>query len=61
MKAQVIIDMPNRCDECKLRHMGLAWCNVGGFSTSHFPTGKPVDQKKRHPKGPLVPIEEETT
>ena len=53
MKAVIIIDMPERCDTCPVRHMGLAYCNVGRFSTSHYASGKPVDQTHRHPKCPL--------
>lgn len=56
MKAVIIIDMPDRCDACQVRHMGLAYCNVGKFSTSHYASGKPVDQSKRHPKCPARPI-----
>lgn len=56
MKAVIIIDMPERCDTCQVRHMGLAYCNVGRFSTSHYASGKPVDQSKRHPKCPARPI-----
>ena len=56
MKAVIIIDMPERCDTCPVRHMGLAYCNVGRFSTSHYSSGKPVDQSKRHPKCPARPL-----
>lgn len=56
MKAVIIIDMPERCDACQIRHMGLAYCNVGKFSTSHYASGKPVDQTRRHPKCPARPI-----
>ena len=53
MKAVVVIDMPERCDGCPVRHAGMAYCTIGKFSTSHFNTGKPVNQTKRHPKCPL--------
>lgn len=53
MKAFVVIDMPERCDTCPLRHSGMAYCTVGEFSTSHFSSYKPVNEKKRHPKCPL--------
>jgi len=56
VKAVIIIDMPERCDTCPVRHMGLAYCNVGRFSTSHYASGKPVDQSKRHPKCPARPL-----
>jgi len=56
MKAVAVIDMPERCDTCPVRHAGMAYCTVGRFSTSHFNSGKPVDQRKRHPKCPLEPL-----
>ena len=56
MKAVIIIDMPDRCDACPIRHMGLAYCNVGKFSTSHYNSGKPVDNTRRHPQCPARPL-----
>lgn len=56
MKAVIVIDMPEKCDECPVRHMGLAYCTVGKFSTSHFASGKPVDATHRHPKCPARPL-----
>ena len=53
MKAVVVIDMPERCNGCPVRHAGMAYCTIGKFSTSHFNTGKPVNQMKKHPKCPL--------
>jgi hypothetical protein len=57
MKAILIkgMEMPENCDDCKLRHIGLARCNVTGNSTSHHPTGVPMNQKER-PK--WCPLEE---
>ena len=42
MKGFVIIDVPECCDKCRLRHMGMAYCNVAGRSTSHTNAGKPL-------------------
>lgn len=32
--------MPGRCNECPMRQINLARCQVTGKSTSHHPTGK---------------------
>lgn len=47
MKGFVIIDVPECCDKCRLRHMGMAYCNVAGRSTSHTNAGKPLDETVR--------------
>ncbi len=48
--------MPERCDECQLRHMGMARCQVTGRSTSHYPNGKPMNEKKRPDWCPLLEV-----
>lgn len=55
-KMVVVIDEPKNCDACRLRHMGLARCQIGGFSTSHFSGGKPVNSSRRHPGCLLRPL-----
>lgn len=52
------MEMPARCDECRLRHIGLARCNVTGRSTSHNGSGKPIDQTHRPDWCPLIEVEE---
>lgn len=50
------MEMPARCDECRLRHIGLARCNVTGRSTSHYSSGKPMDQTCRPNWCPLIKV-----
>ena len=50
------MEMPGNCDDCPFRHVALAFCHIIKTSTSHFPSGKPINQKKRHPKCPLVEV-----
>ena len=52
------MEMPNSCDGCRLRAIALARCQITMKSTSHFPTGKPMDQTKRPKWCPLVGIPE---
>ena len=54
MKGFVIIDVPERCDKCCLRHMGMAYCNVAGRSTSHTNAGKPLDETVRPKFCPII-------
>ena len=54
MKGFVIIDVPERCDKCRLRHMGMAYCNVAGRSTSHTNAGKPLDETVRPKFCPII-------
>lgn len=46
-KAVLVMDMTEDCDKCKIRAIGLAWCNVARKSTSHYANGKPIDERKR--------------
>lgn len=54
MKGFVIIDVPECCGKCRLRHMGMAYCNVAGRSTSHTNTGKPLDETVRPKFCPII-------
>ena len=54
MKGFVIIDVPECCDKCRLRHMGMAYCNVAGRSTSHTNAGKPLDKTVRPKFCPII-------
>ena len=51
--------MPERCDECPIRQINLARCQVTRKSTSHHPTGKPMNQKERPKWCPLVEVPED--
>lgn len=59
MKFVIIKDfeIPSRCDECSLRHMGASWCNAAGKSTSHTSAGAPIDQTMRPKWCPLEEVE----
>lgn len=57
-KALLVMNMPENCDKCKIRAINLAWCNVARKSTSHHPSGKPIDERKRPYWCPLKPIPE---
>lgn len=57
-KGIIEIEIPDRCDECPFRHMGLAQCEVLKRSTSHSSTGKPLDQRRRPKWCPIVEKEE---
>lgn len=46
-KGIIVVDVPERCDDCIMRHPGLAWCQVAKMSTSHTAAGKPIDESKR--------------
>lgn len=48
------VDMPRHCDECPMRQFNLAHCQVVGKSTSHHPSGKPMDPESRPSWCPLV-------
>ena len=48
------VDMPRRCDECPVRQINLARCQITGKSTSHHPSGQPMNQKSRPSWCPLV-------
>lgn len=50
------MEIPENCDDCPFRDVALAFCHIIKTSTSHFPSGKPINQKKRHPKCPLVEV-----
>lgn len=57
-KALFVMDMPESCDKCKIRAINLAWCNVARKSTSHYPSGKPMDERHRPDWCPLKPVPE---
>ena len=48
--------MPASCDGCALRQINLARCKLMGRSTSHHPTGKPMDENVRPKWCPLVEV-----
>ena len=52
------MEMPERCDECSARHIGLSMCTITLKSTSHSDTYKPLDQNKRPDWCPLVELPE---
>lgn len=52
------MSLPERCDKCFIRHPGLARCQIAGRSTSHFNSGKPMDQTKRPKWCPLAELPE---
>lgn len=45
-KGIIIVDIPENCDQCLVRHPGLAYCQIARKSTSHSSTGKPLNEKK---------------
>lgn len=57
-KALLVMDMPESCDKCKIRAINLAWCNIARKSTSHYPSGKPMDERNRPDWCPLKPMPE---
>lgn len=57
-KAILVMDMPKKCDECIIRQNNLAFCQAARKSTSHYPSGKPIDERKRPDWCPLKPIPE---
>lgn len=46
-KGIIIVDIPENCDQCLVRHPGLAYCQIARKSTSHSSTGKPLNEKKK--------------
>ena len=57
MKARIEIEMPHDCDKCPFRQINLARCQIVGKSTSHYPTGKPIQGRPNW--CPLVEVKEE--
>lgn len=57
-KALSVMEMPKNCDQCKIRAINLAWCNIARKSTSHYPSGKPMDERIRPDWCPLKPMPE---
>ena len=39
--------LPKNCNECPMRQINLARCQKNGRSTSHYPSGKPMDMTRR--------------
>lgn len=58
-KGIIIVDIPENCDQCLVRHPGLAYCQIARKSTSHSSTGKPPNEKKRPGWCPIKPMPEE--
>lgn len=57
-KSVLVIDTPENCDKCKIRAINLAWCNISRKSTSHHPSGKPMDERNRPDWCPIKPLPE---
>ena len=57
-KGIIVLDVPKQCDQCPIRHPGLAHCQITRRSTSHTSAGKPMDQKKRPKWCPIRPMPE---
>lgn len=57
-KSVLVVDTPEKCDDCNIRQINLAWCQVARKSTSHHPSGKPMDERKRPDWCPLKPMPE---
>lgn len=55
-KGIIVVDIPKKCDDCQLRHPGLAKCLITEKSTSHTKTGKTLNEKKRPDWCPIRPI-----
>lgn len=55
-KGMILLNIPKSCDQCPIRHPGLAQCQITGRSTSHTSAGKPMDQKKRPKWCPIKPV-----
>ena len=53
------IEMPKNCDCCPCRQMNLARCQIRGKSTSHHPTGKPMNQTIRLEWCPLIDLDDD--
>ena len=58
-KGIIIVDIPENCNQCLVRHPGLAYCQIARKSTSHSSTGKPLNEKKRPGSFPIKPMSEE--
>lgn len=57
-KGIIVLDVPKMCDQCPIRHPGLAQCQITRRSTSHTSAGRPMDQKKRPNWCPIKPLPE---
>lgn len=55
----ILNEIPEKCDQCLVRHPGLAYCQITQKSTSHSSTGKPLNEKKRPSWCPIRPVPEE--
>ena len=55
-EGMILLDMPKSCDQCPIRHPGLAQCQITRRSTSHTSAGKPMNQKKRPKWCPIKPV-----
>ena len=52
----ILNEIPEKCDQCLVRHPGLAYCQITQKSTSHSSTGKPLSEKKRPDWCPVRPM-----
>ena len=58
-KGIIILDeIPEKCNQCLVRHPGLVYCQIARKSTSHSSTGKPLNEKKRPSWCPIRPMPE---
>lgn len=55
-KGIIVVDAPGKCDNCPVRHPGLAKCLVTGRSTSHTEKGRPMNEEKRPSWCPILPL-----
>lgn len=52
----ILNEIPEKCDQCLVRHPGLAYCQIVRKSTSHSSTGKHMNEKKRPEWCPIRPL-----
>lgn len=54
MSVVVDMKMPAKCDECHFRALAIARCQITLRSTSHYSSGKPIDQSRRPRWCPII-------
>lgn len=52
------MEMPRNCDSCSLRAIALARCQITMKSTSHYSSGKKMDETKRPDWCPLREVKD---
>lgn len=55
-KGIIVVNIPKKCNDCPIRHPGIAKCLVTGKSTSHTEKGRPMNERKRPSWCPIRPM-----